>query len=347
MLVDGMRVHLPEAALLACALFAACSGSGSSGPQAVATIGPDGGVLAVEEGALRGFELEVPPGVLPSPVELRVFAVASLASSGSTSVSYAPSVGQAIRVEPVDLATTASMRLRLPYRPGAISQTGAGNVDVRQVNPWTSRRYDPSAVDALEGWVEIATKTLDRFQVELGAYPAARGDYLPPLGEAAALEGGLTVTVGEEGPGSVFAGAGATHLEVDGPSISERLVFAADLLIGRGAGAVWAEEWSQPVDALQDPAAALFSMTTQPALVTTYFSGTTIGAAVTPLAYLQFGLPIRYRDALYTDIAKVIVDVAYDRPDLGAGDRRLTFWLSPEVGLLRLSVDGQVYERLP
>lgn len=341
-----MRVHLSEAALLACALFAACSGSGDPSPAAVATIGPEGGVLAVEQGALQGFELEVQPGVLPSPVELRVFAVASLSSSGSTSVSSAPSVGQAIRVEPADLVTTTSMRLRLPYRPENIAQTGAGNVDVRQVNPWVSRRYDPSAVDAVEGWAEIATKTLDRFQVEPAADPVARSDYLPPLGEVVALDGGLTVAVGAEGPGSVFAAAGATHLEIDGPSISERLVFAADLLIGRGAGALWAEEWSQPADPLQDPLAALSSLTTQPAVVTAYASGATTGAAVTPLAYLQFGMPIRYRDVLYRDIAKLIVDVAYDRADLGVGDRQLTFWLSPKVGLLRLAVDGQTYERL-
>lgn len=344
-----MRVSLSLAALSACACLAACGSSGSSGPslQAASVIGPDGGLLVVQQGSLQGLQLEVPAGALAESTELRVLAVPAPPAGSGQSASSAPAVGPSFRIEPIELVASLSMRLRAPYVPGNVGQTGPGNVDVRQINPWTTRVYEPEAVDLVSEWVEVSVKTLGFFQVEVGEVTQDRGAYLPTVGDVASLAGGFQVEAGDEGPGSVYAGLGATHLEVTGPGVSERLVFVGDQLVGRAAALVWAEEWSQSVYPLVDPQAALSSMAPQTAQVTNYVSGTTVGATVMPLCYLQFSEPIAYQGALYTDVAKVVVNVAYDRADLGAGERRLTLWLSPDVGLLRLSVDGASYDRLP
>ena len=344
-----MRVSLSLAALSACACLAACGSSGPSGPsvQVSSVIGPDGGLLVVQQGSLQGLQLEVPAGALAEPTELRVLAVPAPPAGSSQSASIAPAVGPSFRIEPVELVAALSMRLRAPYSPGNVGQTGPGNVDVLQVNPWTTRVYGPDAVDPVSEWVEVSVKTLGFFQVEVGEVTQDRGAYLPTVGDVASLAGGFQVEAGDEEPGSIYAGLGATHLEVTGPGVSERLVFVGDQLVGRAAALVWAEEWSQSVYPLVDPQAALSSMAPQTAQVTNYISGTTVGATVMPLCYLQFSEPIAYQGALYTDVAKVVVNVAYDRADLGAGERRLTLWMSPDVGLLRLSVDGASYDRLP
>jgi hypothetical protein len=52
-----VRISLSLAALSACACLAACGSSGSSGPslQVSSVIGPDGGLLVVQQGSLQGL----------------------------------------------------------------------------------------------------------------------------------------------------------------------------------------------------------------------------------------------------------------------------------------------------
>jgi len=329
--------------LLAVAVVsAACSRSSAevAAPLAVATIGPAGGLVVVDRGNQRGLILEIPAGALAAPAEFRVL---------DELQPLAAQVGRPFRIEPVDLVASESMVLRVPYEPANVLEAGPGDVDVRQTNPWTTRLHDPVDVDPVEAWVEIATKTLGRFQVEAAApVVGGRAAYLPKLGDVVELAGGIQFAVGEEGAyWSPLAGQGATYWAITGPGLDERLILSGDLLVGRGGGQAWVEEWSLPVDPLAGPGAALAGLASQIAMVTTYPNPLPTGATVTPLAYFQYDVPLVYQGVLYTDLAKVAVDVAYDRQDLGVGERQLTFWLSATEGLLRLAIDGVAYDREP
>ncbi|MCK5943803.1 MAG: hypothetical protein KAI24_17595, partial [Planctomycetes bacterium] len=226
--------------------------------------------------------------------------------------------------------------------------TGAGNVDVRQINPWTTRDYDPEAVDAIEGWVEITTKTLGRFQVIAAASPAAPQDYMPPIGAVVDFPGGWRFEVEEEPAGSVYAGLNAEQWTITGPAFDERLIVVDDRIVGRRREPqVWLESWSEPYDPFRDPTVAIDGLSTQPAQVSAPISQQFIGATIMPLGYFQFALPRSYDGELLTDVGKLTINVAYVRSDLGTGERRLAFWLSPDRGVLQMSVDGVVYERIP
>ena len=72
-----------------------------------------------------------------------------------------------------------------------------------------------------------------------------------------------------------------------------------------------------------------------------------IGGTVMPFGYYVFSEPLEFAGELELDVLKLVVDVAYVRHDLGSGERRMTFWLSPTSGLLSVMVDGVIYDRIP
>ena len=337
------------ASLALVALTAACGRSDSSTTAAlgVATIGPAGGILVVDRGQQQGLVLEVPAGAVARPTEFRVAAEGGGGSPSAPTGSGIPAVAAPLRIEPTDLVSPVSMRLRIPYEPANVSGTGAGNIDVRQKNAALSRDYDPEDIDAVAGWVEISVKTLGRFEVVVAPTPADLLSYLPPVGEVASLEDGFAFTVEPEPVLSPLSGLDVLAWSVVGPSFFEQIVVGGASILGRRSGALWAEEWSIPYDPFGDPGEALANMITQTAAVTDFTVFSIVSAAVTPLGYFQYALPIRYDEQLYTDIGQLVVNVAYDRPDLGVGERQVTMWLSPEVGLLRLAVDGVSYDRVP
>ena len=339
----------PIATLALGALVAACGSSGSADPAAlgVATIGPRGGLLVVDRGLQQGLVLEVPAGAVTAPTAFRVVVEGDAGSPSAPAGASVPAIAPPLRIEPADLVSPVSMRLRLPYEPDNVTGTGAGNVDVLQDNPWVSRVYDPAAVDASAGWVEVSVKTLGRFEVVAAPTPADRRDYLPAPGLVATLEGGMSFAVEDELASSPLAGAGVTALSIVGPAVDEQVVVAGSSVFGRRGGTVWVEEWINPYDPFEDPGVALSNMQPQTAYVTNLLASSTLGATVLPLGYFQYALPIQYDGQLFTDIGKLILNVAYDRADLGVGERQLVMWLSPEAGLLRLSVDGVSYDRLP
>jgi len=349
-MLDGVMIAARRLLLLTLvALAAACGGSGSSATAAlgVATIGPAGGILVVERGQQQGLVLEVPAGAVARPTEFRVVAEAGGGSPSAPTGAGVPAVAAPLRIEPVELVSPVSMRLRIPYQPANISGTGAGNVDVRQKSAALSSDYDPEAIDAIAGWVEISVKTLGRFEVVVAPTPADLLSYLPPVGEVASLEDGFIFTIEPEPVLSPLAGLDVVAWSIAGPSFNEQIIAGGPALLGRRSGALWAEEWSIPYDPFSDPGAALANMSSQTAAVTDFAALSIVSATVTPLGYFQYALPIRYDEQLYTDIGQLVIHVAYDRPDLGVGERQVTMWLSPEVGLLRLGVDGVAYDRVP
>jgi hypothetical protein len=315
---------------------------------AVSRIGPEGGIVVVENGSQQGLVLEIPPNTVDQPTDFRVFEELLPLPDGMQLVAPGPAAGQPFRIEPIDLITTESMRLRMPYQPGTGLLSGAGNVDVRQINPWTTRDYDPEAVDALAGWVEISVKTLGRFQVVAAPSPENRRDYLPAFGSVTQLTGGFEFRIEPEITPSPYVGLGAEQWTITGPGIDERLIVAGNTIVGRRSEPmVWLESWSEPYDPFGDPSVALANMTVQPAQVSAPINQQFTGASIMPLGYFQYSLPQVYQGELLTDIGRLTINVAYNRTDLGSGERRLTFWLSPEYGLLQLAVDDVIYDRIP
>lgn len=349
MLWTGMRVCPAVYALVACAFAAACSDSSSgTGALAVSRIGPEGGIVVVERGSQQGLVLEVPPGTVDQPTDFRIIEELLSLPDENQLVTVGGQAGQPFRIEPIDLVTTESMRLRVPYQPGGISGTGTGNVDVRQINPWATRDYDPEAVDPLEGWVEISIKTLGRFQVVLAMGPQDRSDYLPAFGSVAQLTGGYEFRIEPELTPSPYVGLGAEQWTIVGPDFDERLIVVDNRIVGRRREPlVWLETWTEPYDPFGDPVQALSNMVVQPAQVSAPVNQQFTGASVMPLGYFQYGLPQTYAGELLTDVGRLTLNVAYNRSDLGSGERQLTLWLSPVYGVLQLSIDGIVYDRIP
>jgi len=345
-----MRVCPAWFALVACVFAVACSKSSSSGTAAVGVsrIGPEGGILVIDRGGQNGLVLEVPAGAVEQPTDFRVFEEPLTLPDGTQVLSIALPAGLPFRIEPIDLVSPVSMRLRMPYQPAGAQLTGAGNVDVRQVNPWTTREYDPEAIDAIAGWVEISVKTLGRFQVLPAESPENRRDYVPALGSVTELAGGYQFSVVEEVTPSPYVGLGAEQWAITGPGLDERLIVVGNTIVGRRSEPlVWLESWSEPYDPFGNPEDALASMMTQSAQVSAPVNQQFTGASVLPLGYFQYALPQTYQGELLTDIGRLTINVAYNRTDLGSGERQLSFWLSPVYGLLQLSIDGTIYDRIP
>lgn len=351
--MGAMRVCPTTLSLLACALFGACSGSSDSTDATILAstrIGPAGGLLVVEGGQQDGLVLEIPPGVLTEAYEFRVVQAPMSVEpmpAGSTAV-VGPLAGYPFRIEPSTLVVDTQCRLRIPYLPATSSFSGPGNVVINQINPWTARSYDPENLSIVDRWVEIGVKTFGQFQVNPGPQPNNLLDYTPPLGEVFALEGGFSFSVDEEPMSSPFADPAAQQWRLVGPSFDEAVIFNNGLILGRRSElANWLELWDDPYNPYQTPGPgfAISQPTTMQVQAPIGLLG--VGAALMTLGSYVYSEPFEYNGQLQLDVLKLSLNVAYNRLDIGSGERRITYWLSPTEGLLRVMMDGVIYERIP
>lgn len=332
------------------AVSVSCRNSSTSSPStllASARIGPAGGLVLVESGSQAGLVLEVLPGVLDEAVEFRIESV--LAPPQTPPLSFAPVPGLPFRIEPAGLVVDTKCRLRIPYERAVVPNldSGPGNFVVRQVSPYAQRDYDIEGLDMAEAWIEIGVKTFGEFELVEG--PNERGllDYLPLTGSLSELEGGFQFEVLDET--SAAFNEPAYQWRVVGPGVDERVVLDADGMVAgrRGGVASWLEIWQDPHPLLRrelevplPPQVGLMEVQSPPGALG-------IGAAVTPFSYCQFVESSEFAAILELDVLKVVFDVAYDRADLGVGQRQMTYWFSPTSGILSLMIDGVVYDRIP
>jgi hypothetical protein len=71
-----------------------------------------------------------------------------------------------------------------------------------------------------------------------------------------------------------------------------------------------------------------------------------LGSIVAASQFWSYDLPRTVAGQLVTDVARFELRLAWDRHDLGTGQRQHTFWFAPAVGLLAMAIDGVVYERV-
>lgn len=346
-----MRVCPTALSLLACALMGACSESSTSADASLLAstrIGPEGGLVVVQGGKQDGLVLEIPPGVLTEAIEFRVLDTGGTTVPAGTATVSPPIGGYPFRIEPATLVVDAACRLRIPYLPSANSMGGPGNVIVNQINPWAIRDYDPENLSVVDRWVEVGVKTLGQFQVRLGEQPASLLDYTPPLGEVAMLEGGFQFLVDEEPASSPFALPEAQQWRLTGPWMDEAVIFNNGQIYGRRSEAQnWLEIWSSPYNPYQSPGSG-FAIP-QPTIMTVQnpIGVLGVGASLMYLGTYVYSEPIEYNGLLQLDVLKLSLNVAYNRADLGSGERNVTYWLSPTEGLLRVMIDGVIYNRIP
>ena len=241
------------------AIAGACSRSSSSSPPVLVTaiLGPEGGVLTVDQGVQDGLILTVPPGAVSEPTTFRVVDDARGLPPTVRGVSVAPQPGFALRIEPRDLVLAEKATLRLPYRPFQVTSTAPGNVRVQHDNPVASLQYYPEAVDVGEAWVEVRTATLDRFQVVVGPSADRPQDYLPDDEDLALLGDGWTFVVEPVEATSPFAQQDARRWRLRGPSFDESLILVGDRVVAREADLATTAAWRQ----LWDPSYPLYGST--------------------------------------------------------------------------------------
>lgn len=345
-----MSCHSLQFALLLCALGGACHKSRSSSDApllASSRIGPEGGVLTVDGGEQRGLILTVDPGVLAETVNFRVLEVVPMRLPDGAVLSSDGVVASPFRIEPADLVLRQSVTLRVPYRSANIRNTGPGNVELTQVSPYNSRGYDPEAIDVENGWVEVGVKSFGDFAVVVAPFTQNLLDYQPNVGEVATMTGGFALEVAAEPASSPFVDPGAVQWRLTGPQLDESLIFIGGNLVGRRAGnGAWLEVWDEEFSPFQQAGAGFVIPTAGVMQVQAPVGALPIGASVMPFGLYRFEPPVMFDGSLEREVMKLSINVAYSRADLGAGERQLVFWLSPNKGLLQVSVDGVIYDRI-
>lgn len=310
-------------------------------------IGPEGGALVVNSGNQEGLTMTVDPGVLTFWVDFRIRDVLpeSLSSGGVSSFAAVP--GLPFRIEPEDLVLSSSVRLHMPYQPTVIYRNGPGNVEVNQISPFTTRIYDPDMVDALDGFVELDIKTFGQFQVVEGDRVVPL-DYVPPVGVVSQLSNGFAFEVQDMAPQSEFAAPAAKKWRITGPSFDESVIFdSCDVVGRRSESSSWLEIWDNPFAPFQSTGTAFITPQTSVMQVQSPIGWPSIGASVLPFGFMSYELPREYGGVMRRNVLKLALNVAYSRIDLGTAERRMIYWFSPSAGLLQVSIDGIIYDRIP
>lgn len=332
-------------------LFALCacssSGHSGSGSAASATIGPEGGTLSVDTGRLLGVQLTVPPGALDAPVTFTVFEEPLPVDSGVGQPVLAATPGVPFRIEPRELVMADKARLRLPFHPGRVYETGPGNVRARQDNPWATVEWQPDVVDLTTGHVEIETLTLGRFEVVRGPIANSVADYVADTPEPVQLQYGYAFSIGDVDASSPYAAAGGKAWSISGPGLEERLIVVGSELVARESDTPsWREVWQTPLDLFQSAQEAL-AATFSTSLATQMPIGQqSSGGLMFALGYRQYAPPREVLGETQYDVLRIVLDCSWNRGDIGVGQRNLTIWFSPQRGPLALMLDGQVLERV-
>lgn len=345
-----MRVCPTRIVLLACTVLAACHESSSSTTvnlMASSRIGPEGGLVVVQGGQQDGLVLEIPPGVFAEPVAISVAQGAAPIVSPDPAAAAPQLVGFPFVIEPSSLVMATECRLRVPYQPSVIEGTGPGNVVVHGSSPTLTRRYAPNDVSVADGWVEVGIRRFGRFQAEVGDRADSLLDYTPTIDLVVPLTDGFQFVVNQDPVGATLTDPAIQQWRLTGPAFDESVVFLNGEVLGRRSVAgLWLEEWGESYDPYQTPEVGFAVPQPLTSLVHAPLGVSANHGSLMAFGSFVYTEPIEFNGSLELDVIRLTLDVAYNRFDLGAGERRMDWWLSPRSGLLRVAVDGQVYERL-
>lgn len=331
----------------------ACNGSSSRHDQtllAAATIGPEGGVLAVDSGRQAGLRLVVPPGALLTPTEIRVRDTVGSPAVGTQPTSVVETPGEPFRLEPTGLRLEERATLRAPYLTARLMGTSPGNVRAREIRNGYPIDYDPDVVDVVSGYIEVPIRYLSEYVVVAGPAAAGIASYVPQLvGAAVELEHGHTFTVEEVPPTSPFPSTpGSVRWRIAGPAQPlpqpvDLFYFAADQLLGReSTDENWREVWSAPVPFPVSSGSVLpgHASLTMPMSVSAPASQPGIGGMITVFGVWSYAAPRRIAGRQLYDLVQFRLSLAWNRADLGVGQREYRFLFAPGVGLVGLAEDG-------
>jgi hypothetical protein len=330
-------------------LCVACDGSNSGPPVlASATIGPEGGVITVDAEVQAGLRLTIPAGALTEPTVVRILDLTPPRTSGMhPTTSSVPQPGQPFLIEPPGLRLDQLATLRAPYRVMLVFQTGPGNVRLQQVRNDISIDFEPTAVDVEGGYVEVPIRHFARCQVIRGL-PAQIASFHPVPGTAVELADGFTFAVEEVPAESPFATPTARRWRITGPTSTDLLYFDGDQLRGRESLIEdWREIWNEsyPVWTHELLAASVGALTTVIA-VHLPISAPSIGGQMTVSGSWNWTAPRPVGDRLLLDVVQLRVNLAWNRHNVGIGQREYRFWFAPNIGLIAFRKDGVEHVRL-
>lgn len=336
--------------LLLFALGVACHESRSDGGPPIlasATIGPEGGVLAVDAGVQAGLRLTVPPGALTEPTVVHIRDLTMVTTPGAIPTTSLPPPGQPFLIEPSGLPLVRLATLRVPYRIMFVYQTGPGNVRLRQARNGVTLDLEPTAVDVPSGHLELGIDHFAQFVVIQGP-PVPLASYWQATGTSFELANGFTFAVEQVPAESPFTTPTASRWRIAGPTGVDLLYFDNERLRGReSVTANWREIWNEPypVWTHAQVAPTVGSLTTTMA-VHLPMSGLPIGGQMTVSGMWNWTTPRPVGQRLMLDVVHLRVSLAWNRHDLGIGQREYSFWFSPGVGLIAFGQDGFVHGRL-
>ncbi|HZN37757.1 MAG TPA: hypothetical protein VFD82_03080 [Planctomycetota bacterium] len=336
--------------LVLCGLAAvSCNSSNSNSPPviAAATIGPEGGVITVDSGVQTGLMLTVPAGALTTPTTILIRDLTPRPTPGTVAHPAVVSPpGQPFLVEPA-LRFEQLATLRAPYRPTAVIQTGPGNVRARHTRNGDIIDIDPTVVDVQNGRIELPISFTGQYQV-IQAMPADFLAYRQQPGTVVSLADGLTFGVEDVPAQSPFAGPSAQRWRITVPDAEDLLYFDADRLRGRESVTDnWRETWSQScpvwIHASQAPMVGALATATQ---VSRPMTSPPIGGLMTAFGMWSWVEPRRVGAQELRDVLWLRVTLAWNRHDLGVGQREYQFWFAPGHGLIAFAQDGVIHPRL-
>ncbi len=340
--------------LLFAFVAAACAHSNSSqGPLlGSAVIGVNGGVLAIDTGTQTGLRLVVPPGALLESTEIRVRDATPVFSGPGVPVIAAPPNVPFV-LEPTNLELRERATLRLPYRITGVYRTAPGNVRARETRNGIDIDHAPDFVSVEDGYAEVQIRYLSKFQVVQGEPAQNIASYWQADDTSVELEGGITFSVESVVANLPFAAVPTRRWRIRSPSAfpvaaEDLLYFANDLLLGReSVDHAWREAWSEEYPVWQQGGAgASIGSVTMPMQVYALPAGLPIGGQITVFGMWTWSAPRRVADRLLYDIAELRVTMAWNRLDIGVGQREYRFWFAPGIGLVGFAEDGLQHARL-
>jgi hypothetical protein len=332
-------------------LAVACSHSRSenSAPVlAAATIGPDGGQVAVVGGTQDGLRLTIPAGALSEPTEIRVRDTSLSPAPGLYATSMAPVPGRPFTLEPVNLRLEVLATLRAPYLVPNVVETAPGNVVLRQARNGNVIDLEPAAFDLNEGWIEVPLRTLSQCNVVRGPTQQNVAAYWQAMGTTVALADGYSFAVEAVPTGSPFAAADAYRWRITAPGVNDLIYFRGNAVVGRESVlADWREVWTNGYTVWDHSVAGLppGSFTTAMA-VHNPISGLPIAGAMTAGGLWSWSGPRTIGGTTLRDVVQLTLSLAWNRHDLGIGQRQHAFWFAPGVGLLGFAEDAVTRARL-
>lgn len=324
-------------------LLAGCHGSGADGAPvlAAATIGPDGGVIAIDGGVQEGLVLTIPPGSLAEPTRVLIRDGTRALPPGTAATTEGPGVARPFFLEPAGLALAVPGTLRAPYRVVGIEGTAPGNVRLREVRSGGAIDHDPLAVDAVAGFVEHPIRFLSWFQVRLGDVAPGITSYWPAVGAVAPLTNGWSFAVSDALPPPALPNLPTLCWRILGPGGEERFWFAHDALVGRehlpsGMREAWAVPfpvWTPAQQATLGGASVAIEVS---------YGGSSLQhqGMMTAFSMWHWTMPRAVGASLLRDVVRLHLSLVREVAGFGVEQRDYRFTFAPGIGLVALSVDG-------